>query len=27
MRRALGGKNEFDFVDATISVPIDFDPS
>jgi len=27
MRRALGGKNKFDFVDGTISVPIDSDPS
>ncbi|MCI15435.1 hypothetical protein A2U01_0036573 [Trifolium medium] len=27
MRRALGAKNKFDFVDGTIPVPIPFDPS
>jgi hypothetical protein len=28
MRRALGAKNKFDFVDGRIAVPIDeFDPS
>jgi hypothetical protein len=27
LRRALGGKNKFDFVDGSIPVPTDFDPS
>lgn len=27
MRRALGGKNKFEFVDGTIEVPDSFDPS
>ena len=27
MRRALGGKNKFDFVDGSIPVPTDFDPN
>lgn len=27
MRRALGGKNKFDFVDGTIEIPDSFDPS
>ncbi|MCI45708.1 polynucleotidyl transferase ribonuclease H fold, partial [Trifolium medium] len=27
MRRALGGKNKFEFVDGSIPVPTDFDPN
>jgi hypothetical protein len=27
MRRAIGAKNKFDFVDGTIQVPVPFDPS